>query len=141
MSRPIALAVLSLLGIAGVSAETVDGRSVVIIDGDTIAVGSERIRLLDVDAPESFKPRCEKELVAGLKAKERLAELLRAGYVWIDRQGEDRYRRTLARLLLLKASGGAPRDIGAILVSEGFAVLWQSGRDAWEWRRRHWCGE
>lgn len=136
-----ALCLLVHVGRAETLAESVDGRSAVIIDGDTVAIGGERIRLLNVDAPESFRPRCERELVAGLRAKERLAELLRAGYVWIERQGQDRYRRTLARLLLVQASSGAPRDVGAILVSEGLAVLWQSGRAAWEWRRRHWCGD
>jgi hypothetical protein len=54
-------------------AETFDGRRAVIIDGDTIALGTERIRLLNIDAPESFRSRCERELVMGLKAKERLA--------------------------------------------------------------------
>jgi micrococcal nuclease len=57
-----------------------------------IAVGSERVRLLNVDAPESFRPRCDAELVAGLKTKERLAQLLRTGPVRIDRHGQDRYR-------------------------------------------------
>jgi len=55
------------------SAETFDGRRVIIIDGDTIALGTERVRLLNIDAPESFQSRCEHELVAGVRAKERLA--------------------------------------------------------------------
>src|SRR5215203_5123042 len=48
----------------------IDGRSAVIIDGDTIALGSERIRIENIDAPESVRPRCDRELIAGLKAKE-----------------------------------------------------------------------
>jgi endonuclease YncB( thermonuclease family) len=83
---------------APVAAETVDGRRIVIVDGDTIALGRERVRLLNIDAPESFRPRCERELIAGLKAKAYLAELLRAGPVVITRTAEDRYRRTLARV-------------------------------------------
>ncbi|MBQ0820709.1 thermonuclease family protein [Microvirga sp. HBU67558] len=115
-------------------AETIDGRRVVIIDGDTIAIGSERVRILNVDTPETFRPRCEAELVAGLKAKERLAELLRAGPVGIERHGQDRYRRTLARL----SAGG--RDVGSVLVAEGLALPWRDGRAAWEQRWHHWCG-
>ncbi len=125
---------LGLLLLARAHAETFDGRRVVIIDGDTIAIGSERVRILNVDTPETFRPRCEAELVAGLKAKERLAELLRAGPVGIDRHGEDRYRRTLARLSV----GG--RDVGSVLIAEGLALPWKDGRAAWEVRRRHWCG-
>jgi endonuclease YncB( thermonuclease family) len=84
------------------SAETFDGRRAVIIDGDTLAIGTERIRLLNIDAPESFRSRCERELVMGLKAKERLAALARSGPLEIERHGHDRYRRTLARVYAAK---------------------------------------
>jgi endonuclease YncB( thermonuclease family) len=60
--------------------ETVDGASIIIIDGDTVGLPSrERIRILEIDTPETFDSRCENELILGLKAKERLAELLRSG--------------------------------------------------------------
>lgn len=116
-------------------AETVDGHGIVIVDGDTFAIGSERVRLENIDAPESFRSRCEAELVAGLKAKERLAELLRAGPVEIIRSGEDRYRRTLARV----RAGG--RDVGEVLVRERLALPWQDGAAAREGRLVHWCGQ
>ena len=45
---------------------------VVMVDGDTIAVGRERIRLLDIDTPETFRSRCDNELVLGLKARHTL---------------------------------------------------------------------
>jgi endonuclease YncB( thermonuclease family) len=35
-------------------AETVDGRRIVIIDGDTIDVRGERIRILNIDARRAF---------------------------------------------------------------------------------------
>jgi len=128
----------ALVAVAGfcptAQAETFDGRHAIIIDGDTLAIGSERVRILNIDAPESFRPRCEAELVVGLRAKERLAALLRAGPVGIDRHGRDRYRRTLARLSI----GG--RDVGSVLIAEGLAVRWKDGRAAWEARRRRWCG-
>jgi micrococcal nuclease len=81
-----------------------------------IAVGSERVRLLNVDAPESFRPRCDAELVAGLQTKERLAQLLRTGPVQIDRHGQGRYRRTLARLSLLR--NAKVSDVGEVLIAE-----------------------
>jgi endonuclease YncB( thermonuclease family) len=116
------------------AADTFDGRSAVIIDGDTIALGRERVRILNIDTPETHEPRCERELVAGLKAKERLAQLVRVGAVAIERNGKDRYGRTLATL---SASG---RDIGTVLIEEGLAVPWRDGSAARATRVRHWCG-
>ena len=130
------LLVGGLLFLAAVPAasETFDGRRAVIIDGDTIALGSERIRILNIDAPESFRSHCERELAAGLRAKERLAALVRSGTIEIERRGEDRYRRTLARVYV----GG--RDVGEVLVREGLALPWRDGAEAKEDRTRHWCG-
>jgi endonuclease YncB( thermonuclease family) len=46
--------VFALLAVLAPSpAETFDGRRAVIIEGDTIALGSERVRILTVDAPET----------------------------------------------------------------------------------------
>jgi len=112
---------------------------VVIIDGDTVDIAGERIRILNIDSPETRGSRCERELVLGLKAKERLAALLRAGPVTIDRcestgRCVDRYGRTLARL------GTAAGDVGAILIAEGLAEPWRPGRAAAEQRVVRWCG-
>jgi hypothetical protein len=57
----------------------------------------------------SPSPRCDAEPVRALKAKERLAGLLRSGRVEIERDGRGRYGRTLARVRV--ASG----DVGEIL--------------------------
>ena len=50
--RRAALLVLFLAAFPA-AAETVDGRRAVIIDGDTVAFGSERVRILNIDAPET----------------------------------------------------------------------------------------
>jgi micrococcal nuclease len=84
-------------------------------------------------APETRGSHCEAEFVAGLKAKERLAGLLRSGPLTIRRMGEDRYRRTLTRVLV------RGRDAGEVLVAEGLALRWQPGADAKASRLRHWC--
>jgi micrococcal nuclease len=70
----------------------------------------------NIDSPETHGPRCEKELVRGLKAKERLTELLRGGRIEVEREGRDRYGRTLARV----SAGG--RDVGDVLIREGLAL-------------------
>jgi len=126
--------VIGALAASYAQAETVDGRRIVIVDGDTIDVRGERIRILNIDAPESFRSRCEAELKLALRTKERLAQLLRAGPVMIEREGQDGYRRTLARL---SARG---RDVGDTLVREGLALPWRGGREAKEVRLHSWCG-
>jgi micrococcal nuclease len=134
MIRAVLLLVLLVFGPSPALAETFNGGRAVIMDGDTFALGSERVRILNIDAPETRGSRCEQELVLGLKAKERLADLLRAESVDIIRDGEDRYRRTLARVSV----GGL--DVGSVLVGEGLALPWRDGPEAREARLQHWCG-
>ena len=61
------------------------GKVVRVVDGDTVDavvdVGfgitvSQRFRIVDFDAPESWRPSCEEEKIHGLKAKERAQDLL-----------------------------------------------------------------
>jgi micrococcal nuclease len=125
---------LSLFWRMQAHAETVDGSRFTIIDGDTVDYRGERIRILNIDAPESFRSRCEAELKLALRTKERLAGLLRVGVVDIQRHGQDRYRRTLAKLVTTNG------DVGNILVREGLALPWQDGAEAKEARLQRWCG-
>lgn len=70
---------------------------------------------------ESFRSRCEAELKLALRTKERLVELLRSGPVEITREGQDRYRRTLATLPVREG------DVGRILVRERLALPGRMG--------------
>lgn len=129
-------------------AETVDGNRIVIIDGDTAALPcpgdepcrQERIRILNIDAPETRGARCEAERALGYAAKAELARLLRGQRVRVDRcepdtgRCEDRYRRTLARL---STKAG---DVGAALIATGHALPWAAGPAAKTRRQQHWCG-
>jgi micrococcal nuclease len=114
--------------------ETVDGDRIQIVDGDTVrlpcrlqdCVGPERIRILNIDAPEIGHPSCEAEEELGWRAKEALARLLRGRPVTIARcetatRCTDRYGRTLARL---STSDG---DVGEALVASGHAQRWAPG--------------
>ncbi|SFG79907.1 thermonuclease family protein [Methylobacterium gossipiicola] len=118
-----------------VRAETVDGASFRVVDGDTVDLAGERIRLIEPDAPEISKPRCNAELAKGLRASGRLRQLLK-GPVEIERSGRtDRYGRTLASLI-------APQgNVATILISEGLAVLYRPGFEAYQQRAAHWCPE
>jgi endonuclease YncB( thermonuclease family) len=82
----------------------------------------ETIRILNIDAPEITRAKCEAEAALGFRAKERLADLLAGAGLTLQRcdgsRCTDPYGRTLARL---QADG---RDLGEILISEGLATRW-----------------
>lgn len=105
-----------------------------VIDGDTVVIDREIIRLLDIDAPETFKHRCPAELEAGRAAKVALEALVAGKRVTIERHGTDRYRRTLARI---STPAG---DVGARLMRQGHAIPWKPGPEEWLKRERKWCG-
>lgn len=89
-----------------------------VIDGDTIVVRSEHIRLAGINAPE-IKGQCADESAVALLAKERVVELVMGANLVIDRSGRDKYGRTLATVV------AGDREIGKILVEEGLAKTWE----------------
>ena len=97
------------------------------VDGDTFYFGSEKIRLADIDAPETHPPRCALEADLGDRATTRLSELLSAGafeLVRFDRD-TDRYGR---KLRVAMRDG---QSLGDRLVSEGLARTWTGKRQPW----------
>ncbi len=78
------------------------------VDGDTIRVGGERIRLRGIDTPEMNEP-------AGPSAKQRLDELLHSGSIRIVPQGRDVYHRLVADVFV---NG---QNVADILRSEGLS--------------------
>ena len=75
--RTIQACLLTLIVCVGPALSASD--TVVLVDGDTLKYQGETIRLIDIDTPESFHSRCERELVLALEAKERLRQLVDAG--------------------------------------------------------------
>jgi micrococcal nuclease len=99
-----------------------------VIDGDTIRYGGVRIRVEDIDAPETHEPRCASELALGQRATRRLLELVNAGpfeIVYTGGRNHDRYGRELRRL----ERGG--KSLGEMLVEEGLARRWDGARHPW----------
>jgi endonuclease YncB( thermonuclease family) len=136
----LALALFIALA-APAAAETIDGVRIYIIDGDTVRLpGGETIRLHAIDAPETGRARCEAELAAGLRAKERLRALLVGQSVEIVRgepgtgRERDRYGRTLGALVTPAG------DVAMVMIAEGHAVPWRAGKGAAQARAAHWCG-
>jgi micrococcal nuclease len=99
-----------------------------VVDGDTIWLQGRKIRIADIDAPETHGPRCSSEKALGDRATIRLQHLLNGGTVTLrpaDRD-TDRYGRLL-RFVLVDGE-----SVGDVLVGEGLA-RWYAGH------RRPWC--
>ena len=127
------------LGVTAILAFPAHAANVNIIDGDTLSIDGTRIRIVEIDTPETHKSRCENELVLGLKAKERLRALVDQGPVHHEAVDLDRYGRTLARVYIDLDNG--PVDIGETLLNEGFALPYRPGPQDELRRLQVWCGQ
>lgn len=112
------------------SPERIEPASIRVIDGDTIELHGQTVRLVGFDTPETWKPECDFERVLGQQATARLAELVSSGR-GVDIMmlpGRDRYNRGLGRLFIGNV------DVSEILTTEGLARPYEGGR------REGWCG-
>jgi endonuclease YncB( thermonuclease family) len=91
-----------------------------VVDGDTVTVAGERIRLFGVDAPEA-RQMCERDgqpWRCGAEAGAALRAFLAGTPVSCTPVDRDRFGRVVARCT------AAGQDVGAWLVSEGMAVAY-----------------
>jgi endonuclease YncB( thermonuclease family) len=118
-----------------VAASLVCAQPVRVIDGDTIDVcnlnGTERIRIANLDAPESYRPACAKEKLAGIAAKEEALKFFVRPSVILDitRYSTDRYGRSIAAISV----NGV--DYAKHMIESGHGVKWQFNE------RHDWCKE
>ncbi len=98
-----------------------------VIDGDTFYYQGVRIRIADIDTPETHEPRCAYEADLGDQATHRLRELLNEGPFTLAsaERDEDRYGR---KLRIVTRNGWS---LGETLVSEGLARRWTGRRLPW----------
>ena len=104
-------------------------RTTCVVDGDTFWLEGEKIRIADINAPETHGAACAGEAARGAAATRRLTALLNAGP--FELQAGARERDRYGRALRVVTRHG--RSIGEALVSEGLAERWQG-------RRGDWCG-
>ena len=93
-----------------------------VIDGDTLAIGAVRLRLLGIDAPETAQTCTDAAGQAwrcGAAATDRLRGLVAKGETRCEGEDRDRYDRLVARC----RAGG--RDLNATLVREGLAEAYR----------------
>lgn len=152
----LTVAILGLLILLSARLDRVETRSlqgrVVVNDGDSLTLGTDRIRLRGIDAPE-YTQVCRKkgaEYPCGRRARDALAGLIAGRPVVCAGWERDRYGRLLAAC----TAGGT--DLNRNLVASGWAVAygdfeaeeriaWQSGVGLWagsfdlprEWRDQH----
>lgn len=97
------------------------------LDGDTLRLpGGEKIRGVGFDAPE-IEASCDGEYQLAMEAQARMALLAKDGLTF-ERQGTDRYGRTLA---VIRTRQGV--NVADIMISAGLARPYAGGR------RGSWC--
>ena len=114
-----------------VEGQTALARGLGVIDGDTFRLEGEVIRISNIDAPEMPpRSRCWAEARLARAATMELQRIQSEGTPGgfrITRDGQDRYRRTLARV----SFDGGRTDAGETMIARGMASPWTGRR--WEW--------
>ena len=98
-----------------------------VVDGDTIWYRETKIRIADIDTPETHQPKCAAEAKLGVAATRRMLQLVNAGPFTLQsiNRDEDRYGRKLRVI----TRGG--KSLGELLVEEGLARYYKGGRRGW----------
>lgn len=128
-----------------------------VVDGDTLTIGSTKVRLAGIDAPETDQvclSASGKQWTCGIDARDRLSAHIAGREIKCSSSGFDVYRRTLAICYLVD------EDLNVWMVQEGWALAYlkysetyvQVERDArtqqrglwrgafiapWDWRHRN----
>jgi endonuclease YncB( thermonuclease family) len=143
MTRPTTLALAAMLAATGAVAQPIDKSEIRVSDGDTIVARGKTYRLVGFDAPEQWSAKCAEERAHGVKAHNRLQQLVDGGGLDLTAvrcscapgtEGTQfcNYGRACGTL---KVRGV---DVGSILIKEGLAHVYICGVDRCP-RRQGWC--
>lgn len=99
-----------------------------VVDGDTLWVNGEKLRMLEIDAPETYGAACGRERRMGEAAKARLIALMDRGYR-IEYSGEK--DRTADHRQLVRVILNDGRDAGEVLLRERLAQPWPNKGNIW----------
>lgn len=98
-----------------------------VVDGDTFWLDGQKIRVADIDTPETHQPHCPAERARGQRATRRLIALLNEGAFSLAPVERDRDRYGRALRIVMRDG----RSIGTMLVNEGLARPWTGSRQPW----------
>ena len=100
-----------------------------VVDGDTLYYQGMKIRVADIDAPETHDPMCESEAKLGAAATRRFQALVNAGPFALAPNPDGRDEDMYGRKLRIVTRGG--ESLGGVLVDEGLARWYAGGRRPW----------
>lgn len=111
------------LAVAALSVQVIYGDSR-IIDGDTIKVGIERIRLEGIDAPETDQTcKCSgKTVYCGREATTALVEYVGKDEIFCETEKRDRYGRLVGECFINR--NGNKINLNKWMVANGYAVAY-----------------
>lgn len=98
-----------------------------VVDGDTFWLDGAKIRIADINTPETHRAQCRSEMERGRAATFRLIALLNQGPFQLHAIERDRDR--YGRLLRIVTRDG--ESLGNQLVNEGLAERWSGRRGNW----------
>ena len=96
-------------------------------DGDTCYVTvdgkNNKIRLLELDTPEISKPKCDKELELGLKARDYINDLIvnASSIEFMTEYKEDYFGRILSYLII------DGEDVSELIIKNNLGKVYQKG--------------
>ncbi|HEY0014038.1 MAG TPA: thermonuclease family protein [Allosphingosinicella sp.] len=99
-----------------------------VVDGDTLRIGGNIVRIADIDTPE-MRGRCPSESALARRAKARLASLIQGESVSLAPSGDGRDEDQYGRKLRIVSVGGS--NVGDQLIAEGLARPWGGRRMPW----------
>lgn len=102
-----------------------------VVDGDTIELDGETVRIANIDTPEIRHAQCDAERRLGRVAKAELDKILSRGTITLQRGDPETGRKTdkYGRTLGVVAVEG--RDVGDELVARELARPWTGKRQGW----------
>lgn len=101
---------------------------VYVVDGDSLKLGEQNVRLAHIDAPEYYQTckRADKSTYnCGIKAREKLESLLKLGELSCKMVGRDIYNRDMSECFAGRT------NINLEMVRSGWAVVYKSGDAAY----------
>ena len=101
---------------------------VYVVDGDSLKLGEQNVRLAHIDAPEYYQTckRVDKSTYnCGIKAREKLKSLLKLGKLSCKTVGRDIYNRDMSECFAGRT------NINLEMVRSGWAVVYKSGDAAY----------